>query len=75
MFLTIKLLFNSYCGRHRPALISDEIENEPFPFAWTPPNARNKATVFRLIFSKYTNTTYPVSKHAISNILIEKKLM
>ncbi|KAL2747681.1 hypothetical protein V1477_004373 [Vespula maculifrons] len=48
-----------YCGRHRPALISDEIENEPFPFVWTPPNARNKATVFRLIFSKYTNTTYP----------------
>lgn len=40
------------------------MENESFPVAWTPPNARNKATVFRLIFSKYTNTRYPVSKHA-----------
>ncbi|XP_035741142.1 uncharacterized protein LOC118449973 [Vespa mandarinia] len=49
----------TYCGRHRPALISSEMENESFPVAWTPPNARNKATVFRLIFSKYTNTRYP----------------
>ncbi|XP_015172253.1 PREDICTED: uncharacterized protein LOC107064284 isoform X3 [Polistes dominula] len=48
-----------YCGRHRPGVISPEMENDPFPIVWTPPNARNKATVFRLIFSKYTDTTYP----------------
>ncbi|XP_014602017.1 PREDICTED: uncharacterized protein LOC106785801 isoform X1 [Polistes canadensis] len=48
-----------YCGRHRPAVISAEMENDPFPIVWTPPNAKNKATVFRLIFSKYTDTTYP----------------
>ncbi|KAK2576934.1 hypothetical protein KPH14_005552 [Odynerus spinipes] len=48
-----------FCGKHRPALIPPELEDSVFPLAWTPPNARNKATVFRSIFTKYTDTTYP----------------
>ncbi|KAL0120958.1 hypothetical protein PUN28_008580 [Cardiocondyla obscurior] len=48
-----------YAGKHCPAFEVPEKENKKFPFVWTPPNPRNKAVVFRTIFTVYTNTTYP----------------
>ncbi|XP_076750469.1 uncharacterized protein LOC143423204 [Xylocopa sonorina] len=48
-----------YAGRHRPSYPASENENDIFPVVWTPPNPRNKAVVFRTIFTTYTNNTYP----------------
>ncbi|XP_011879424.1 PREDICTED: uncharacterized protein LOC105568393 isoform X1 [Vollenhovia emeryi] len=48
-----------YAGKHCPAFEVPDKENKKFPFVWTPPNPRNKAVVFRTIFTVYTNTTYP----------------
>ncbi|KAG7189695.1 hypothetical protein KM043_017365 [Ampulex compressa] len=48
-----------YAGKHRPAFVPSDKENQVFPVAWTPPNARNKATVFRTIFSTYINNVHP----------------
>lgn len=48
-----------YAGRHRPAYITNENENEIFPIVWTPPNCQNKIIVFRTIFPTYIINTYP----------------
>ncbi|XP_039311600.1 uncharacterized protein LOC105201787 isoform X2 [Solenopsis invicta] len=48
-----------YAGKHCPAFEVPDKENKKFSFVWTPPNPRNKAFVFRTIFTVYTNTTYP----------------
>ncbi|XP_076176349.1 uncharacterized protein LOC143151259 isoform X2 [Ptiloglossa arizonensis] len=48
-----------FAGHHRPAYITTENENQVFPVVWSPPNSRNKAFVFRTIFSTYTTKTYP----------------
>ncbi|XP_006561189.1 uncharacterized protein LOC409038 isoform X1 [Apis mellifera] len=48
-----------YAGRHRPAYITNENENEIFPIVWTPPNCQNKTIVFRTIFPTYIINTYP----------------
>ncbi|KYM77076.1 Thioredoxin domain-containing protein 3 like protein [Atta colombica] len=48
-----------YAGKHRPAFEVPDKENKKFPFIWIPPNPRNKAIVFRTIFTVYTNTMYP----------------
>nr|XP_012150428.1 PREDICTED: uncharacterized protein LOC100877260 isoform X1 [Megachile rotundata]XP_012150429.1 PREDICTED: uncharacterized protein LOC100877260 isoform X1 [Megachile rotundata] len=48
-----------YAGRHRPAYVTSENENQSFPVVWTPPNCRNKAIVFRTIFTTYTNKMHP----------------
>ncbi|XP_076237009.1 uncharacterized protein LOC143180878 [Calliopsis andreniformis] len=53
-----------YAKRHRPAYLTPENENEVFPIAWTPPNPRNKAIVFRLIFPIYMSKTYPYEDKA-----------
>ncbi|XP_076289122.1 uncharacterized protein LOC143213292 isoform X1 [Lasioglossum baleicum] len=53
-----------YAGRHRPASAPPENETEIFPIAWTPPNCRNKAIVYRTIFTTYTNKTYPYEDKA-----------
>ncbi|EZA61165.1 Thioredoxin domain-containing protein 3-like protein [Ooceraea biroi] len=48
-----------YAGKHCPAFEVYDRESGKFPFVWTPPTPRNKAVVFRTIFTVYTNTTYP----------------
>jgi len=53
----------SYAGKHCPAFEVPDKETKKFPFVWTPSNSRNKAVVYRTIFTVYTNTTYPVNIH------------
>ncbi|XP_012233294.1 thioredoxin domain-containing protein 3-like [Linepithema humile] len=48
-----------FAVKHCPAFEVPDKEIKKFPFVWTPLNPRNKAIVFRSIFSVYTNTTYP----------------
>ncbi|XP_015595215.1 uncharacterized protein LOC107267714 [Cephus cinctus] len=48
-----------YAERHHPAFIPSGKENVIFPVIWAPPNPRNKAIMFKTIFRKYIDTTYP----------------
>ncbi|XP_043465008.1 uncharacterized protein LOC122500236 isoform X1 [Leptopilina heterotoma] len=54
-----ELIEGSYVHKHQPTAIPSDRENRNFPLVWTPLNPRNKALVFKLIFRKYLDSTYP----------------
>ncbi|KAK0172828.1 hypothetical protein PV328_006099 [Microctonus aethiopoides] len=48
--------------RHKPTPIPFGRENNVFPVVWATPNSMNKIMVFKTIFKKYLEATFPVGE-------------
>uniref|UniRef100_A0A0C9RLJ0 NME9 protein n=1 Tax=Fopius arisanus TaxID=64838 RepID=A0A0C9RLJ0_9HYME len=48
-----------FAERHKPASIPLGKENFIFPVVWATPNSLNKISLFKTIFKKYLDTTFP----------------
>ncbi|XP_043274612.1 thioredoxin domain-containing protein 3-like isoform X2 [Venturia canescens] len=65
-----KLPEGCFAERHRPAFLPSDKEGTEYPVVWAAPNPRNKATVFRLIFRKYVETTFPYEDKTVKAPII-----
>ncbi|XP_034943685.1 uncharacterized protein [Chelonus insularis] len=57
--LTDELQPDCFAERHKPAFILAGKESWTFPVVWATPNSMNKIIIFKAMFRKYLDTTFP----------------